>query len=85
MSLSFRSVFFAIIHTETVPKQVIISGKADGKELSFQVDVESAKFGRQLSEPPFIHTLAAHRLIQNLENDNANSENTVETVRLGEL
>lgn len=31
------------------------------------VDVESAKFGRKLSEPPFIHTLTAHRLIRDLE------------------
>jgi hypothetical protein len=57
---SIRSAFSAIIHTETIPEQVIIRGKANGKVVSFRVDVETAKFGRQLTEPPFIHTLAAH-------------------------
>ncbi len=88
MSPSIRSVFFAIIHTETVPKQVIIRGKVNEKDVSFHVDVESAKFGR-LAEPPFIHTLAAHRLILNLENSNAKGSNPEgshrkEIVRLGE-
>jgi len=89
MSPSIRSIYFAIIHTKTVPKQVVIRGIANGKDVSFRVDVESAKFGRQLTEPPFIHTLTAHRLIRDLEDRNAegrNSEsnNRREIVRLGE-
>lgn len=89
MSPSIRSVFFAIIHTETVPKQVIIRGKANGEVVSFRVDVETAKFGRQLTEPPFIHTLAAHRLIRDLEDGNGGGRNSEgshrrEIVRLGE-
>ena len=62
-----RSLYFAIISGKTVPRQVVVRGKADGKELVMHVDVESAKFGRKLSEPPFIHTLTAHRLIRDLE------------------
>jgi hypothetical protein len=86
MSLSIRSVFFAIIHTKAVPKQVVIQGKANDQDVSFHVDVESAKFGRQLAQPPFIHTLAAHRLIRDLEDSSANSESDrrKEIVRLGE-
>jgi len=90
MSPSIRSVFFAIIHTKTVPKEVIIRGKANGQDVSFRVDVESAKFGRQLTDPPlFIHTLAAHRLIRDLEVGNAKgkdseNDNRKEIVRLGE-
>lgn len=89
MSPSMRSVFFAIIHTDTVPKQLIIRGKADSKDVSFHVDVESAKFGRQLAEPSFIHALAAHQLIRSLEDGNANARNSDsaqrrEIVRLGE-
>ncbi|KAF9654277.1 hypothetical protein BDM02DRAFT_77575 [Thelephora ganbajun] len=86
---SSRSVFFAIVPTETAPKQVVIHGKANGKDVSIRVDVESAKFSRRLSEPPFIHTLAAHRIIRDLESGNAKgkqSETTQrrEIVRLGE-
>jgi hypothetical protein len=89
MTPSIRSVFFAIIHTETVPEQVIIQGKANGKVVSFRVDVETAIFGRQLTEPPFIHTLAAHRLIRDLEDGNGKGRNSEsahrrEIVRLGE-
>lgn len=62
-----RSLYFAIISSETVPRQVVVRGKANGKEVVMRVDVESAKFGRKLSEPPFIHTLTAHRLIRDLE------------------
>jgi hypothetical protein len=78
---SHRTVFFAIVHTKTTPKQVIIRGKVDGKDESICVDVESVKFGRRLSEPPFIHTLAANRLIRDLERKTAPRE---EIVRLGE-
>lgn len=84
-----RSLYFAIISTETVPKQVIIQGKADGKEVLIRVDVESAKFGRRFSDPPFIHTLAAHRLIRDLENGDAKGKHSEtdlrrEIVELGE-
>lgn len=86
---SSRSVLFAIIHTRAVPKQVVVRGKVDGKDVFIRVDVESAKFGRQLSKPPFIHTLAANRLIRDLEDENAKgklSEITQrrEVVKLGE-
>lgn len=64
---SSRALFFAIIRTKSIPKQVVIRGKVDGKEVSIRVDVESSKFGRRLSDPPFIHTLAANRLIRDLE------------------
>ena len=84
-----RSLYFAIISTEAVPKQVIIRGKADGKEVLIHVDVESAKFGRRFSEPPFIHTLAAHRLIRDLEEGDAKGKHSEadlrkEIVELGE-
>ena len=84
-----RSLYLAIISTETVPKQVIIQGKADGKEVLIRVDVESAKFGRRFSDPPFIHTLAAHRLIRDLENGDAKGKHSEtdlrrEIVELGE-
>jgi len=51
--------------------------------------VESVKFGRRLSEPPFIHTLAANRLIRDLEDGNAKGKQSQtaqreEIVRLGE-
>lgn len=87
MSLAFRSAFFAIIQIETIPEQVVIRGKADGRDVSFPVDVETAKFGRQLSEPPFFHTLVAHQLIRGLEDNvnGINSETRELIVRLGEL
>ena len=86
---SSRSLYFAIIPTNTVPKQVIIRGKANGKDVFIRVDVESAKFGRKFLEPPFIHTLAAHRLIRDLEDDNTKGKQSEaaqrrEIVRLGE-
>ena len=84
-----RSLYFAIIPTNTIPKQVVIRGKANGKDVFIHVDVESMKFGRKISEPPFIHTLAAHRLIQDLEWGNAKGKRpeTVlreEIIKLGE-
>ena len=84
-----RSVYFAIIATKTVPKQVVIRGKVDGKEEFIHVDVESTKFGRKLSEPPFIHTLAARRLIRDLEEGDvkgkrSETDQRKEIVRLGE-
>lgn len=84
-----RSVYFAIIPTETVPKQVVIRGKADGKEVLIHVDVESTKFGHGPSGPPFIHTLAAHRLIRDLEagdskGKRSETDQRKEIVRLGE-
>lgn len=86
---SSRSSFFAIIHTGAVPKQVVIRGKVDGKDVSISVDVESVKFGGRLSDPPFIHTLTAHRLIRDLENGSAKGKQPEitqrrEIVRLGE-
>ena len=87
---STPSIYFAIINTRTVPKQVVIRGKADGKDVSIRVDVESVKFGRKLfSEPPFIHTLAAHKLIRDLEDGSAKGKQSEtvqreEIVRLGE-
>ena len=83
-----RSVYFAIIPTDAVPKQVVIRGKANGRDVSIHVDVESMKFGRRASEPPFIHTLAAHRLIRDLEDGRANGKRSEtaqreEIVRLG--
>jgi len=84
-----RSLYFAIISTETVPKQVTIRGKVKEREVFIRVDVESVKFGRRLSDPPFIHTLAAHRLIRDLEEDSAKGKHSEavqrrEIVRLGE-
>jgi len=84
-----RSVYFAIIPTDAIPNQVVIRGKANGKDVSIHVDVESMKFGRRMSEPPFIHTLAAHRLIRDLEGDRAKGKRSEaaqrgEIVRLGE-
>ena len=84
-----RSVYFAIIPTDTVPRQVVIRGKANGKDVSIHVDVESMKFGRRMSEPPFIHALAAHRLIRDLEDGRAKGKRSEtaqreEIVRLGE-
>ena len=89
MRPSTRSVFFAIIRTKTAPKQVVIRGKVDGKEESIRVDVESVKFGHRLSEPPFIHTLAANRLIRDLEGGGAKGKQSQtaqreEIVKLGE-
>ena len=86
---SDRSLYFAIISTTTIPKQVIVRGKVDGKEVLMRVDVESAKFGRRISEPPFIHTLAAHRLIRDLEEGDAKGKSSQtdqrkEIVKLGE-
>lgn len=86
---SSRSVFFAIIHTKAAPKQVVIRGKVDGKDESILVEVESMKFGGRLSEPPFIHTLAANRLIRDLEDGNVKGKQSQITqrekiVRLGE-
>ena len=86
---STRSIFFAIIHSEAVPKQVVVSGKVDGKDVSIRVDVESTKFGRKLSEPPLIHTLAANRLIRDLEDGTRKGKQSEtaqrrEVVRLGE-
>ena len=83
-----RSLYFAIIPTNILPKQVAIRGKINGEEVFIRVDVESMKFGRKLSDPPFIHTLAAHRLIRDLE-DNAKGKHPEATqrreiVRLGE-
>ena len=84
-----RSMYFAIIPTNTVPKRVIIRGKANGKEVLIHVDVESVKFGHKLSEPPFIHTLAARRLIRDLEEGDAKGKRSEtdqrkEIVELGE-
>jgi len=84
-----RSLYFAIIPTNTIPSRVVIRGKANGKDVFIHVDVESMKFGGRMSEPPFIHTLAAHRLIRDLEDGRAKgkrSETTQreEVVRLGE-
>ena len=84
-----RSVYFAIIPTNTAPRQVVIRGKADGKDVFIHVDVDSMKFGHRISEPPFIHTLAAHRLIRDLEEGNAKGKRPEtaqrrEIVRLGE-
>lgn len=86
---STRSIFFSILHTRAVPKQVVIHGKVDGKDVSIRVDVESTKFGRKLSEPPLIHTLAANRLIRDLEDGNRKGKRSEaaqrrEIVRLGE-
>ena len=86
---SSRSLYFAIIPTNTVPRQVVVRGKANGKDVFIRVDVESAKFGSKLSEPPFIHTLAAHRLIRDLEDNNAKGKQSEATqrgeiIRLGE-
>lgn len=86
---STRSVFFAIVHSDTAPKQVVIQGKVDGKDESILVDVESVKFGHRFSEPPFIHTVAANRLIRDLEDGDVNGEQPQanqrgEIVRLGE-
>jgi len=83
-----RSVYTAIISTDTVPRQVVIRGKANGEDVLFHVDVESMKFGRRMSEPPFIHTLAAHRLIRDLEDGRAQgmlseTAQREEIVRLG--
>lgn len=69
MSPSTRSLYFAIIPGKTVPRRVVVRGKANGKEVFVHVDVESVKFGRNLSGPLFIHTLAAHQLIRDLEDD----------------
>ena len=84
-----RSIYFAIISTDAVPKQVVIRGKVNGEDMFIRVDVESMKFGRKLSEPPFIHTLAAHRLIRDIEGGNAKGKHPEaaqrrEIVRLGE-
>lgn len=81
---STRSMFFAILHTRTVPNQVVIRGKVDGKDVSIRVDVESTKFGRKLSEPPLIHTLAANRLIRDLE-DGTEKGNNLKPLRGGRL
>lgn len=86
---STRSVYFAIVHTDTIPEQVVIRGKVDGKDVFISVEVESVKFGRRPSEPPFIHTLAANRLIRDLEDGNAKGKQSQvtqreEIVRLGE-
>ena len=83
-----RSIYFAIIHTDTVPRQVVIRGNANGEEVFIHVDVESVKFGRRMSEPPFIHTLAAHRLIRDLEDGRTKGKRSEtaqreEIVRLG--
>lgn len=88
-----RSLYFAIISAETVPKQVVIRGKANGKEVFIRVDVENAKLGRRisdppLSDPPFIHTLAARGLIRDLEAGGVKGKEPEavqrEIVRLGE-
>jgi hypothetical protein len=84
-----RSLYFAIISGKTVPRQVVVRGKANGNEVVMRVDVESAKFGRKLSEPPFIHTLTAHRLIRDLEVGDAKGklsevDQRREIVKLGE-
>jgi hypothetical protein len=89
MYSSSRSLFFAIIRTKNVPEQVVIRGRANGEDVSIRVDVESMKFGRQLSDPPFIHTLAANRLIRDLEDGNAKGKQPEavqrkEIVELGE-
>lgn len=86
---SDRSLFFAIVHAKTAPKQVVIRGKVDGKDESICVDVESVKFGRRFTEPLFIHTLAANRLIRDLEDGNAGGRlsqtaRREEIVKLGE-
>ena len=83
------SIYFAIIHTETIPRRVIIRGKANGKDVFISVDVESAKFSRKLSGPPFIHTLTARGLIRDLEEGNAKGKRSEaaqrrEIVGLGE-
>ena len=77
------------MHTETIPKRVIIRGKANGKDVFISVDVESAKFSRKLSGPPFIHTLAARGLIRDLEEGNTKGKRSEaaqrrEIVGLGE-
>jgi len=48
------------------------------------VDVESVKFGRKISEPPFIHTLAAHNLIRDLEDGSVKGKQS-EVVRRQEI
>jgi hypothetical protein len=85
---SSRSVYFAIMPANTAPKQVVIRGKANGTDVLIRVDVESMKFGRKLSEPPFIHTLAAHRLIRDLEEGDTKGKGSEtaqrrEIIRLG--
>ena len=86
---STRTIFFAIVHAKTAPRQVVIRGKVDGKDESIVVEVESVKFGRRLSEPPFIHTLAANRLIRDLERGDVKGKQSQTTqrqeiIRLGE-
>ena len=86
---STRSLFFAIVHTETAPRQVVIRGRVDGRDEIICVDVESIKFGRRISEPPFIHNLAANRLIRDLEDGNVKGKQSQiaqreEVVKLGE-
>ena len=84
-----RSVYFAIISTKAIPKQVIIRGKANGKDVSICVDVESTKFGHESLDPLFIHTLAAHRIIRDLKGGSRKGKHSEtaqrrEIVRLGE-
>jgi hypothetical protein len=63
-----------------IPEQMLVRGKADGKDVSFRVDVESTTFGRQ---PPFIPTPAAHRLIQDLEDGNSDRSEIARLYRTG--
>jgi hypothetical protein len=80
-----RFVVFAIVDSDRSPRRVFIRGKIDGDHpVEIGVKVESVKFGKDESALPFIHVLAARRLIRDLE-DGRSNQNVPESVRKAEI
>lgn len=85
-----RFLIYAILDSKDPPKKVKVRGTVDGgRDVELVVKVESVKFGKDRKSPPFIHTLAARRLIKDLEDDSAKGKLAEEVwkkevVRLGE-
>ncbi|TFY65188.1 hypothetical protein EVJ58_g2141 [Rhodofomes roseus] len=69
-----RFIVSAILsQTAHIPNQVVLHGETpDGEAMALKVDV--LRVESQVAGPPLIHTLAAHRLVQELEDGNLESE-----------
>ncbi|THG93987.1 hypothetical protein EW026_g7389 [Hermanssonia centrifuga] len=68
-----RFVVFAIIKREKfeIPKEVVLSAqRSSGEMLKFTIPVEEISLVRQEPQRPLIHTLAARRIITDLEDGN---------------
>ena len=65
-----RFIAFALIHgTYTPPQEILVRGQRDGSGEEVELRIPVAEAITDATQPPLVHTLAAKRLITELEDD----------------